>query len=1253
MSLLEQYSETWWLPGGRLAACSLVKIYPVDSNIPADLYADRCGSQRLPNPMRTDERGVLNFWAQPGKYWVHVDGRTYPITVGEQGCISPTDLDQKLGEHVQAADPHGDRAAANAALMHHSAATKGVHGIVDTSVLETKDGAQRKANEAVEQAVMMVNQQIQCHASQTRNVHGICDTTALETVNGAQEKANAAVAAAQMVAEQAARNVVQQELDALNVPDPENLETRDGAQAKANAARDSAIETATRYAADGDAALSRRIEALESSGGSGGGGQVWETPAGAQSKADTARAGAEEYADKLVGEHAAKTTDVHGIADTTQLATKDDVAAGDAKLQEQIDELKAASGGGEGGEPAPGGITEEQAKALADAARDEAVKHADEGDAKLQAQIDALQPGEQPTGFETPEGAQEKADAARAAAEETAQRLVDEHQAKTTDVHGIADTAALATKDDVAEVQKQLDDLKASGGAGEGGGGEGGEPAPEVTLEKVQSIANAARDEAKDHADQGDAALQEQIDELKGSGGGGGGETPAGAQAKADKALADAKEYADGVRAAAEECCKANADAIKAGDDALQAQIDELKGSGGGGEGGEPAPGGITEEQAKALADAARDEAIAKAGEDAKAGDAELQKQIDELKAAQGGGEGTPDPEQPAGEGLTKEEAAKLVDDKIADHVASCHTLQVVNDAAAVEAQDGWEVHTVERRSLGGSHTAFIRLRRTGENIQGKDENFVNAAGVHEEGNIVPDLLIAKLAEDWRPPQSYLVGAHTSYGSGSVRVEANGDVYLLDWMRNNVLQTGHYLRFEYEWLTQSPCQGGGEGSGEGGGAPVAGVTEERAKELADAARDEAVAKAEECCKANADAIKAGDDALQAQIDELKAGQGGGEGGGEGGEPGTWETPEQAQAKADKARDEAKAYADELLKKHVDACHTLVINGDKSLVEAAEGWETHLVEHRHRGGTHTVFIRMKRTGEPVESAPLGTKGKNGDPQSGNLPDMLLGKLAEEIWPPQPFLVSAHTSNGSGSVRIQPTGDAHLLDWTIDNALGTGHYLRFQYEWLDKSACEGAPADGDQGGGTEGQGPDTQPAPTTPAEVSRQELTEELQRLVASYPSAYNLSMRETQTKMTGTSGDRWVVWPMSGRKKAAADSAEGLSVTLRVPPSLKLRVATSMRASNSTSQLAQVHQAVEVWKGSEQVLKAGDLPIVTASLVRLNETDSVSRCFHVDFSKVGGGAVKAGDEVTLLVVNRTTLGEVLLLERDVAAESLLA
>jgi len=53
-----------------------------------------------------------------------------------------------LAAHVSATDPHGDRAAATSALTTHAADTTDVHGIADTSVLETTSGAQAKANSA-------------------------------------------------------------------------------------------------------------------------------------------------------------------------------------------------------------------------------------------------------------------------------------------------------------------------------------------------------------------------------------------------------------------------------------------------------------------------------------------------------------------------------------------------------------------------------------------------------------------------------------------------------------------------------------------------------------------------------------------------------------------------------------------------------------------------------------------------------------------------------------------------------------------------------------------------------------------------------------------------------------------------------------------------------------------------------------------------------------------------------------------------
>lgn len=59
-----------------------------------------------------------------------------------------TDAAAKVAAHVAASDPHGDRAAATAALAAHAADSSDVHGIPDTSALETQTGAQSKATAA-------------------------------------------------------------------------------------------------------------------------------------------------------------------------------------------------------------------------------------------------------------------------------------------------------------------------------------------------------------------------------------------------------------------------------------------------------------------------------------------------------------------------------------------------------------------------------------------------------------------------------------------------------------------------------------------------------------------------------------------------------------------------------------------------------------------------------------------------------------------------------------------------------------------------------------------------------------------------------------------------------------------------------------------------------------------------------------------------------------------------------------------------
>lgn len=63
-------------------------------------------------------------------------------------------------------------------LTAHTSATTSVHGIADTSVLETTTGAQTR---------------VDTHNSDTTGVHGIADTSALETTTGAQAKVDAHV----------------------------------------------------------------------------------------------------------------------------------------------------------------------------------------------------------------------------------------------------------------------------------------------------------------------------------------------------------------------------------------------------------------------------------------------------------------------------------------------------------------------------------------------------------------------------------------------------------------------------------------------------------------------------------------------------------------------------------------------------------------------------------------------------------------------------------------------------------------------------------------------------------------------------------------------------------------------------------------------------------------------------------------------------------------------------------------------------
>lgn len=65
------------------------------------------------------------------------------------GIARDTEVTSAVSTHAAASDPHGDRAFATSAVSTHEADTTNVHGIADTSALETTTGAQAKADAKV------------------------------------------------------------------------------------------------------------------------------------------------------------------------------------------------------------------------------------------------------------------------------------------------------------------------------------------------------------------------------------------------------------------------------------------------------------------------------------------------------------------------------------------------------------------------------------------------------------------------------------------------------------------------------------------------------------------------------------------------------------------------------------------------------------------------------------------------------------------------------------------------------------------------------------------------------------------------------------------------------------------------------------------------------------------------------------------------------------------------------------------------